>query len=113
MSLPNAARTLMDDCQGEHEITNGRAFHRMQRRHEQEFCDGFEMDSERIKALAAPWNNAMIALGAAMLARDPAALQLAFEEVADCAKAFVRVDEIASLAERRISLHRRREPRTR
>lgn len=113
MSKHNAAyatpidHEMFDDCQDELPCDRSRGHQ------DRSYCDGFECEVERITALSAPWNNALVMLRAAIVARDLPALQAAFEEASDVAKMFGRIDTIASSAERRIAQWRRREPRTR
>jgi hypothetical protein len=102
----------MTDCQGER-LSPSRRLTSLHASHERAFCEGFALDLERIGALAAPFVSALRMVSLTHSAGDLAGFQNAMGELAEAAKAFETIDNIASLAERRIALHRRREPRTR
>lgn len=89
------------------------ASHRLRSLHERQFCAGFDLDCERIAVLTAPYVGALRLVQIAREAGDTAALQNAMGELAEAALAVGRVETIASLAERRLAIHRRRQPKVR
>lgn len=82
-----------------------------QRRRKDDFCAAFELDLERIATLTEPYIGALRLVHVAKQAGDAAALQNAMSELAEAARAFKTIESIAELAERRLAIHRRREPR--
>jgi hypothetical protein len=100
------------DCQGERLSPSARLA-ALRAAHEHAFCEGFQLELDRIGALAAPFVSALRMVRITHSAGDLAGFQNAMGELAEAAKAFQTIEGIAGLAERRLAIHRRREPRTR
>lgn len=118
MSKPNAAYSLRsEDCQDELQTAadyiRDPEFVGVRPAKPSDFAEGFALDLERVATLARPFVTALRMARITHNAGDLAGLQTAMGELAEAARAFARIDTIASLAERRIAMQRRRQPRTR